>query len=323
MSNRFDYKSKLPVNLISDKITELLPEHYVTEYPDLIRFLERYYETLEEDDVGFSYFIQGLYQVKDIDTTLLESLDKLLKEIGNNSSAADFFADPRYLAKVFAYFYKAKGTRVSAEGFFMAFFNQPITVTYPKNNMFIVNESKIGPDSLKFIQDDKRYQIHSILIKSGVALSTWEDLYKKFIHPAGWYLAGDIEIESVFNASLDYMPLAVLDSSAGNLIVSDVASMEFAPISSITGIWSDDTDADLYAERISINKTLQLYSTISLSDISGQYNSIIDFIDENSPTFDQDSAIGVDFSNTLETMDASIYDYWDSANNTFQYQQTT
>lgn len=334
MSNRFDYKTRLPVNFIADRIKEVLPEHFVTEYPDLIKFLEAYYSYMEEDDVGFSYIIQGLYQVKDIDSTLASSLNNLFKEIGNNSQSSDFFADPKFIAKVFASFYRNKGSILSAEGFFRAFYNSTATITYPKNNMFIVNESKIGPDSLRYIQDDKRYQIHSILIKSGIPLSTWESLYKVFIHPAGWYLAGDLEIESKFVAVFghagdehdgDYMPIAIPDSAAGNLILSGEAEISYSPLMEITGIVPDDGDSDLYAERINIDRninTLAVDSATTLGFMGDQYNSLIAFQDPNSPTFDEDSdgtIVAIDFSNTYETMDQNWYDTYDSSTNTWQY----
>lgn len=328
MSNRFDYKSRLPVNLIADKIKEVLPEHYVTEYPDLVKFLEVYYEYLEKDDVGFSYLIQGLYQVRDIDSTLLSSLDNLLKEIGNNSQSADYFADPRFISKIIASFYKAKGTRLSAEGFFRAFFNENATISYPKNNMFIINESQLGPDSLRYIQDAERYQVHSILIKSGISLSTWESLYKIFIHPAGWYLAGDVVLEGIYNANLGVMPLSVDDTGAGEIVLTSIIDLNIGVQNSVTGIYVDDGDSDNYAERFNFNRILgsSNYLTVTLGQLNDQYNSIISFIDENSPTFDEDSdgtIRSVDFSNAIETMDQSIFDYWDSDNNVYHYQQTT
>lgn len=286
MSNRFDYKSRLPVNLIADKIKEVLPEHYVTEYPDLVKFMEVYYQYLEEDDKGFSYLIQGLYQVRDIDSTLLSSLDNLLKEIGNNTQSADYFADPRFIAKIIASFYKAKGTRLSAEGFFRAFFNENATISYPKNNMFIVNESQLGPNSLRYIQDAERYQIHSILIKSGISLSTWESLYKTFIHPAGWYLAGDVALEGVYNANLGVMPLSIEDSDAGKIILSSAVNMDIGVQNSISAIFRDDGDSDTFAERFAINTTLGKFLNATIDNLDQQYNSIIEFGDENSPTFD-------------------------------------
>lgn len=325
MSNRFDYKTRLPLNLISDKTKEVLPEHFVTEYPDLVKFLDIYYDFMEKDDEGFSYYIQGLYQARDLDTTSLRSLDNIFREIGNNTQSADFFADPRFISKVISSFYRAKGSRISAEGFFRAFFGEEADIVYPKRDIFIVNESRIGAESIKYIQNAERFQIHSILIKSGVPLSKWKDLFKLFVHPSGWYLSGDVAIESVIDLGLSTMPLSIPDSAAGLIISESIANIDFAVTSSVTGIIADDTDSDLYAERISLARILNNIQTFPLSGLDDQYNSLIDMFDENSPKFDADSdgiIKAVDLSNTLETMDQSIFDYWDSDLNTVQYQDS-
>lgn len=321
MSNRFDYQGRLPLNLIIDKTNEALPEHFITEYPDLVKFLDIYYDFMEEDDSGYSYYIQGLYQVRDLNTTLLSSLDNIFKEIGNNSQAADFFADPRFVAKVISSFYRAKGSKISAEGFFRAFFGEEASIVYPKNNMFIVNESRLGTDSLKYIQDDKRYQIHSILIQSGVPVAKWQDLFKLFVHPAGWYLAGDVVIEGIYDLSAAYMPIATLDSAAGTAIFEETALAIVSPNQLITGIIPDDGDSDSFAERISLRRQIQLFNTLTVAELADQYNTIIQFADENSPTFDEDSdgtIRAVDFSNTVETMDMNKFDY----GNPLQYQDS-
>ena len=321
MSNRFDYNGRLPLNLIIDKTKEALPEHFATEYPDLVKFLDVYYDFMEKDDEGYSYFIQGLYQARDLSTTQLSSLDNIFKEIGNNSQSADFFADPRFVAKVIAGFYKAKGSKISAEGFFRAFFGEEASIIYPKNNMFIVNDSRLGTDSLKYIQDDKRYQIHSILIQSGIPVAKWEDLFKLFVHPAGWYLAGDVVIEGIYNLSASSMPIAALDSAAGTAIFEETAFATLTQNQSITGIIIDDNDSDSLAERVSLIRQIQLFNTLTIAGIADQYNSIIEFADENSPTFDEDSdgiIRAVDFSNTIEKMDMNKFDY----GNPLQYQDS-
>ena len=321
MSNRFDYNGRLPLNLIIDKTKEALPEHFAAEYPDLVKFLDIYYDFMEKDDEGYSYVIQGLYQARDLSTTLLSSLDNIFREIGNNSQSADFFADPRFIAKVISSFYRAKGSKISAEGFFRAFFGEEASIVYPKNNMFIVNDSKLGSDSLKYIQDDKRYQIHSILIQSGVPLAKWKDLFKLFVHPAGWYLAGDVVIEGIYNLNAVSMPIAALDSAAGTAIFEETAFATLTQNQSITGIIADDTDSDSFAERVSLTRQIQLFNTLTIAELEDQYNSIIQFADENSPTFDEDSdgtIRAVDFSNTVETMDMNKFDY----GNPIQYQDS-
>lgn len=325
MSHILDALNRVPPNFISSKVKDILPEHFTTDYPNLVEFLEAYYDYMENDDQGFSYFISSLYQARDLNSTLLNQLNNILFEIGAGSNNLEFKLNPRLIAKLFANFYREKGSANSAKLFFRGFFDEEIEIEYPKRNIFIVNESLLGPDSLRFIQDDKRYQIHSILIKSGVPISKWEALYKKFVHPAGWYLAGDVFVENTVNLALTEMPIALLDSNAGIITFENTASVASLVFNPLTLIISDDEDSDLYAERIDPDRRLSTLSGITIAQINDQYNTLIEFADDNSPTFDQDSdgiIKAVDFANTVETMDMSIFDYWDSANNTFQYQDS-
>ena len=326
MSHTLEHLNRVPTNFISSKVKEVLPEHFATDYPNLIEFLDAYYNYMEEDDAGFSYFISSLYQARDLNTTLLAQLDSIFDEIGLGTNSNDFDINPRLIAKLFATFYREKGTANSAKLFFRGFFDEEIEIEYPKNNMFIVNESKLGPDSLRYIQNAERYQIHSILIKSGVPISRWETLYKRFVHPSGWYLAGDVFVEGIVNLGIGDMPISIADSNAGIITIENnvaVAAVTFQPLSVII---ADDTDSDLYAERINPYRSISaIGGTVTLAQFDDQYNSFIEFQDENAPRFDQDSdgiIVAVDFSNAIETMDQSNFDYWDSANNTYQYQDS-
>ena len=81
------------------------------------------------------------------------------------------------------------------------FFNEDVEVSYPKQNIFYLNDkpgnSLIGPESVKFITDNRRYQIFSILLKTGLSSVDYDSLYKKFVHPAGFYLAADVATKGV------------------------------------------------------------------------------------------------------------------------------
>jgi hypothetical protein len=57
--------------------------------------------------------------------------------------------------------------------------------------------SALGSESLRFLTDDKLYQIFAVLVKVGVPISEWKDLYKKLVHPAGMYLAAKLLIIDV------------------------------------------------------------------------------------------------------------------------------
>ena len=326
MSHNVDFLNRLPVNFNKSNVKEILPEHFTTEYPKLVEFLEAYHDYMQEDNDGFSYLINSLYQARDLNTNLLSQLDNIFTEVGLGQKSADFDINPRLVAKLFANFYREKGSLNSAKLFFRGFFNEEVTVEYPKNNMFIVNESKIGVDSLRYIQNNERFQIHSILIKSGIEIAKWETLFKKFVHPAGFYLAGDIFVEGVVDLGLINMPTDDPDPNAGVVSAESVAVSAPGIFQSLTVIYDDDLDSDAYAERANPYKTIQSITPMgTLGEFDDQYNNFIEFADDNGPRFDQDSdglIVAVDMSNTLETMDQYIFDYWDSDNNTFQYQDS-
>lgn len=301
MSHNIDYLDRVSPNYMTSKVKEVLPEHFTSEYPKLVEFLEEYYNYLEKDDEGFSYLLNTLYQARDVNTTLLTQLDNLFNEIGLGLSSADFDINPRLVAKLFANFYREKGSANSAKLFFRAFYNQEIDIIYPKNNMFIVNESQLGPDSLRYIQNDERYQIYSILIRSGISLSKWEELFKKFVHPAGFYLAGDVFITGIADLSetLSTMPIVIeATEDLGARLITGSATLE--PYS-LGEMYLDGG----YTATVNPERILKDVEFVTGTDFDTQYTGFLDFADTLYPTFDIETDPGVDFSNDLETMDLS------------------
>jgi hypothetical protein len=175
-----------------------LPEFFQTEYPRLITFLEKYYEyTGEDGSVSYDDQIHSLFGIRNISNAELSTLDFLIGDISEELESSSFYQNPRLMTRLLSNFYRNKGTQLSVEQFFNAFFNEDVDVSYPKEDIFILNDkpggSLIGPQALKYIQDDKKYQIFSILLKTGTAFSEYEDFYKKMVHPAGWYLSVEVE----------------------------------------------------------------------------------------------------------------------------------
>jgi len=167
------------INLTQSKVREVLPSYYLSEYPDLIKFLEYYYDWLDSDSVhGFDNIIQNLYKLRDLRSTELSFLNQVFYEIGQGLISADYFVDPQLVGGLLANFYRIKGSLYSAEGFFRAFYGEQPEIIYPKNSLFIVGQSRIGPESLRFIQDGALYQVLSILVRSGIPITEWRDLYK-------------------------------------------------------------------------------------------------------------------------------------------------
>ena len=294
-------------NFTSSKVKEVLPEHYTSEYPNLVKFLDYYYDYMSSDAThGFDNTLHNLYSIRDLQATDLTLLNQIFKEIGQGLVSADYFTDPRQAAGLIANFYKIKGSLYSAEGFFRAFYGEQPQIIYPKNNLFIVGESKLGSESLKYIQNGALYQVLSVLVKSGVPITKWRDLYKSFVHPGGFYLAGEVIIESLGNLNLDFMPISIADSDAGVFSYEQSATITFSGFTSLTGIYADGGDSDGSAERIDLNATVRAYSEITIEQLGAMYDNIEDAISANNATFDDSD--GMKFSNILETMDGVKYD---------------
>ena len=153
-------------------VQEVLPEYFQRDYPNLIQFLEGYFEFSDSDETAS--LINDLYTIRDIEAATTKQLDQIFQEIAKGASR-DYFQDPREALRSFANFYRVKGTRYSAEGFFRAFFQEAVEIDFPKEDLFIVSESLIGAESLKFIQNGAIYQIFSILVKSTVPIARWKD----------------------------------------------------------------------------------------------------------------------------------------------------
>jgi hypothetical protein len=298
------------INLTQSKVREVLPSYYLSEYPDLIKFLEYYYDWLDSDSIhGFNNTIQNLYKLRDLKSTELSFLNQVFYEIGQGLISADYFVDPQLVGGLLANFYRIKGSLYSAEGFFRAFYGEQPEIIYPKNSLFIVGQSQIGPESLKIIQNGALYQVLSILVRSSVPISKWRDLYKAFVHPAGFYLGGEVFIESLGDLNLEVMPDAILDDAADVTGIESIINIEPIALTSITLIVPDSGDADSAEERL-VATTIREYENLTAEQLINLYNSIEELLDPNSPTFDDDSAIdnkAIKFSNTIETMDQNVF----------------
>lgn len=304
-----DYNRR-DINLTESKVKEVLPSHYLSDYPDLVKFLEYYYDFLDSDvNHGFDHTIQNLYKLRDLRSTELSFLNQVFYEIGQGLVSADFFVDPTLVANLLANFYRIKGSLYSAEGFFRAFYGEQPQIIYPKNSLFIVSQSQIGPESLRFIQNGALYQVLSVLVRSGVPISKWRDLYKTFVHPAGFFLGGEVLIESFTDLNSLLMPEVIADSAAGLFGIETTTSTIPISFSSITLIVPDEGDIDSADERL-VTTTIREYQSLTIEELDRIYNDIEELLDANSPTFDDDSASGnkaIKFSNNIETMDQDAF----------------
>lgn len=312
MAHKVKDLNRRDLSFSRSKIREALPEHFQTEYPNLIKFLEVYYEFMEgEDAKAFKTDVNNLFVARDAQQSELEYLDNLIYEIGNGLKSSSFFANPRLMATLLSQFYRVKGSLNSAEGFFRGFFGQEVQIEYPKNQMFIVGESEIGYESLKFIQNNGLYQVFSILIKSGLAVADYIDLYKTFVHPAGFFFLGQLAVQ----AQGELIPTTPgipdpLESDEGVKLITEV----FLNATLGGNVGGDNVTAIIDSIggtgsfRVRVNDYIPAYADYTVSEITAYYGTIAELLSPNSFTFDDSTtSLAPLMSMTFETMDNDMF----------------
>lgn len=293
MTLRRDISFRAPV------VDQALPEFFLGEYPRLVEFLNAYEDVLDSAG-GVDEDIRSVMSSRDVDTVSLDFVDLLLKETALGASA-DLFSYPREAARYMPLFWKRKGSAVSAKTFFRLFFGEEPDISYPKDDIFVVGESEVGPDSLKVIQDGALYQVLSVLIRTSLSVSTWQDLYKKFVHPAGFYLGGSVLIENVTSPGIAAID-ADLNAPADAIVITDEAILGAAPAEdALTGLIDD-----MFTYRVDLERHLDQFDALTLALYDSQYDTVLSLVTPNTPGFSNDS--GIVFSNTLEDFSRSPFD---------------
>lgn len=305
------------INLHKNKVREVVPEHFIAQYPDLITFLEKYYQYLDSDQtINFDQQIKDLFKARDLHATSTDNLNRILKEIGLGLANTTYFVDPVFSARLISIFHRVKGSLYSMEAFFKAFYGIDAEITYPKRNIFIVGESQIGAESLRFIQDGALYQIFSLLIKSELPSSVWREFFKEFAQPGGFYIGSEVVIVGLADnlaTIVNDMPLALLDSNAGSFTYETVAVDGIAGDIDVSEIIASDSTGVFI--RRSAYHSMQPYSTITINQLDDMYQSAKDLATIGTSLFDEDSDANgnaMDMSNTIQTFDQSKYTWYDS-----------
>ena len=308
-----DYQSQRRFkNFNVRKVREALPEFYTSEFPKLVTFLEKYYDFLDSADGAHAFGddTRRIFATKDIRETPADRLDNYVTEISGGLKSGDIFSDTRYALTRLAELTKLKGSRFVMEEFFRLFYQQTAKVEYGKESMFIVGDasSQIGVESLKYIQDNALYQTFGLLIKTGISVNNWSELYKKYVHPAGFYFAGQVVTDAeAINPML--APLSIADS-ADPIIIGEAAMASIGSFTQLTTL-IDSNGFDV--RQSDLNELVKDYNNISLDVMNKSYHTITQIITPNSFTFDDSGSRGTsvtatpDFSLNVETMDNDIF----------------
>ena len=76
MTHKLEDVGRRQINFINRSVREVIPEHFTSDYPDLVKFLEYYYDFLDSDgQSSFSTEIHQLFTLRDITETPTEYLN--------------------------------------------------------------------------------------------------------------------------------------------------------------------------------------------------------------------------------------------------------
>ncbi|RAH15797.1 MAG: hypothetical protein CMB20_001310 [Methanobacteriota archaeon] len=309
-----DYQSKRRLKSFQNrKVRESLPEFYTSEFPTLVTFLEKYYDFLDSADGthAFGDDARQFFATKDIREMPSDLLNNLVSELAGGLNTGENFTDTRYALTRLAELARTKGSRFSLEEFFRLFFQQRAEVEYGKESIFKVGDSasQIGVESIKFIQNNALFQTFGLLIKTGLSVDTWSELYKKFVHPSGFFFSGQV-VSDTEAISSPTAPIVLFDSSPGPSVISEASAPFSLPFVQLTSL-IDSGGGNV--RQSNLNELVSDYQNFSLSELDTTYHTVRQIITPNSFTFDDssirdsDENATPDFSLTLETMDNEIF----------------
>jgi hypothetical protein len=332
------------VNLKTTIVDEVLPEPFRNDYPNLITFLDAYYEHLDSAD-NFGGIIDELMTLRDIEDAKLEQLDYLFDELGLGISQGQF-TTPREVIRNFGNFFRVKGSEYSIDGFFRAFFNETVEIFHPKDSLFYVGKSLVGTEEAKKIQDGRLYQVFSVLIKGPIPLVIWQEMYRRFVHPSGFYLGAAVVLEA--EPEMNIGTLTSIPDTNPPIRIVDQAAMSYAAegeaVGAITysslaapydGLDSDrvNPDAILYTQRgyaqvgyvskvqpnqeefvlrdrYSLYRKLSDFNTVTIDSAERYYSSMYEFAGfyaDFSDYADSATASAIRLSSTRDTFDIRRY----------------
>jgi hypothetical protein len=186
--------------------TDVLPDFFEDQAKNLIELIKAYYKHLNTE-LNASHEISNLVSSHDVDRASDKYLDAIQRIIAKNIPQSETL-DRKRLFKIIANYYTNRGSEESIYTFFKIFYNEVVTLIYPKDFVFHTSTEQ-GVISDKFrLRDSYRWQEFSYQISSNRDTAEWKDEFKKFVHPAGlkFFTAltvgaveGDISLDTMWN----------------------------------------------------------------------------------------------------------------------------
>ena len=166
---------------ISSFVNDLIPEHIVSAYPELVEFVKVYALYLEKTNLS-AYYLNQLDLQRDIDLIETELLTELQNEIGTPIPRS-FAADPRLFYKHLVDFYRSRGTPESIKSFFRLIYDDEVEIYFPKDDMLIPSDGRWEDRTTKLQENPGNYTPNHIWTISSV---TGDGTYINFADDSGF-----------------------------------------------------------------------------------------------------------------------------------------
>lgn len=135
---------------------------------------------------------------------------------------------------------------------------------------FIGADGKISESSKK-IQDSFYYQDYSYVIKIGQSINTYRDAVKKLLHPIGLALFGEVQIQTILNASVpQFQPGAALKRNLFSHLIRGIINAKMKAVGNYRTNNEDIPTLD--------KEKITLYITDFISSILNIYVSASEFL---------------------------------------------
>ena len=128
----------VPQNLETTRTSTLIPEQLKGKAQGLIQLLKDYYNYLNAEGLP-SYEMNLILDNHDIDRVSAKYLDSIGSEIAKNVPNSKVLNQVSLYKKIVK-FYSTRGSEDSLYAFFRIFFDEAVTVTYPKERLFKLSD---------------------------------------------------------------------------------------------------------------------------------------------------------------------------------------
>lgn len=132
-----------------------IPEHIRENYPLFVEFIKSYYDFLQQTQG------QNLEQIRDVDTTLDEFIDRFKSELAKNFPI-HLASDKALILKHLREFYLSRGSEDSFKFLFNVLFNKEAELFYPSTQMLRASDGKWHQDVSIFVKPDDLANVPNI-----------------------------------------------------------------------------------------------------------------------------------------------------------------